>query len=167
MLERYKMPMVAALLCVPFAANAATLSPGVGAVLVSKGEGFVGIAGDTAVSPGDQVMVRAGGRATITYSSDCIVPVTPGLISVVQTKAPCTKGSLAKPVALQSEPAPIENYAGLGSLKDGVAVAPVADPGIAPALVGLAGVGVGLGIAFSDNGGHAQVFPTLPLPASP
>src|ERR1700759_5124004 len=119
MLERYKMPMAAALLCVPFAANAATLSPGAGAVLVSKGEGFNRVTGDTAVSPGDQVMVRAGGRATITYASDCIVPVTPGLISIVQAKAPCTKGGLVNPVSLQRpltpSPLPIESDAGVGS----------------------------------------------------
>jgi hypothetical protein len=171
MLVRYKVWMVTALLSAPvaantatlspvagpslsdilFAANTATISPAVGAVLVNKGKGFQEVTENTEVSPGDQVMVRANSRAMITYSSDCIVPVTPGLRSVVQAEAPCAKESLMTAVwQTPGTPSAVAVESGV-SLKDGgaAAVVPVPDP--APGLLALAGTGLGLAIALSSS----------------
>lgn len=75
----------------PVGASAATVSNQGGTILVTKGEGFVPIAGDVEVVPGAQVMVRPGGLATIAYGRGCVVRVGSG-VWLVQEETPCTEG---------------------------------------------------------------------------
>ncbi len=83
---------IAATICAG-SAHAASVSPDVGEVLVNKGQGFVVSAGSTAVSAGDQIMVRPGGAALIAYSDACTVRVGADRTWTVQPKAPCAEGS--------------------------------------------------------------------------
>lgn len=46
-----------------------------GTTLVNQGGGFAPTAGTTELKPGDRVLVRKGGTATITYPDGCTVPV--------------------------------------------------------------------------------------------
>jgi hypothetical protein len=73
------------------AAQAATINPEAGVVLVNKGDGFVPIFGQAQLAPGTQVMVHKDGVATIAYAGDCRVRVGSGLW-VVQATTPCTGG---------------------------------------------------------------------------
>jgi hypothetical protein len=75
-----------------FPAGAATVSNKTGVVLVSKGEGFVPVAGHVELAPGGRVMVNPGGLATITYAANCAVHVGSGY-RTVQEAAPCAKGT--------------------------------------------------------------------------
>ena len=81
-----------AVLCLPYVANAATVAKQTGDVLVSKGDGFAPMTRDTELAPGSQVMVRPGGLAMITYSTNCLVRVGSG-VWVVQPAAPCADGA--------------------------------------------------------------------------
>jgi hypothetical protein len=83
--------------------DAATVSSESGTVLISNGDGFVPIAGSVQLAPGGQVMVRPGGMALITYSSDCAVRAGPGRIWAIEAKAPCAKTSIVQSVALQPD----------------------------------------------------------------
>ena len=75
----------------PAVATAAVVSPVNGEVRVSTGQGFQKIAAPTEVAAGGQVMVSPGGSATIGYAQDCVVPVKPFGLSVIQTEPPCRK----------------------------------------------------------------------------
>ncbi len=75
----------------PAVATAAVVSPLSGEVRVSTGQGFQKIAAPTVVAAGGQVMVSPGGSATIAYAQDCVVPVKPFGLSVIQTEPPCRK----------------------------------------------------------------------------
>ncbi len=75
------------------AADAATISPVSGEVLVNKGDGFVAISSGAELAPGGQLMVRPGGVAVISYASGCTVQVGAGRIWVVQDNPPCTEGN--------------------------------------------------------------------------
>jgi hypothetical protein len=154
-----------------YAASAATVSRESGVVLVNRGSGFVQLAGDAELAPGDQVMVRPGGSAAIIYSSDCIVRVAPGLVSAVQENAPCKIGVLAESVAWQRPQPPAIADGGLNRQSSPDLGFDSADrrSNIGAAVLGAAGVGVGLAIALSDHGegGNVQIFVSAQTPASP
>ena len=65
------------------AANAATVYPEKGRVLVNDGHGFMRIDGETPVMPGAKVMANPDGSAVISYSADCVVHVNPGEVKTV------------------------------------------------------------------------------------
>lgn len=77
-------------LAVPLAADAATVTPGTGQVLVNTGDGFEAVSGPTTVGPGDTVMVYPGGSATISYGGGCSVSVEPGGVVSVSERPPCS-----------------------------------------------------------------------------
>lgn len=81
-----------ALLLSPLLANAATVTKRSGAVLVNKGQGFVEVLSEAEIAPGQQVMVRPGGSASIAYAGNCVVRVGSGLWWV-QAASPCTNGA--------------------------------------------------------------------------
>ena len=81
-----------ALLCMPYVANAATVSGPSGAVHVNAGKGFVALTGPAEVGPGAQVMVKPGQVATIAYGNDCSVKVGGERVWTVQAVPPCAKG---------------------------------------------------------------------------
>lgn len=74
-------------------ALAATVSSQSGEVLVNDGTGFEPIGSSVDAAIGSQIMVRSGGVALITYSSECAVRVGSERIWVIQDKAPCTDGA--------------------------------------------------------------------------
>src|SRR6185295_6823984 len=97
-----------------FAAEAATITLEAGSALVSRGEGFVPLAGQTQLPAGSRIMVDHGGQASIVYTADCTVRVPSGLW-LVQETVPCAKGT-----ALVD----FTDRMGAGSLKDGPAPPP-------------------------------------------
>lgn len=60
-----------------------------GGVLVNKGAGFVPVRGSATLVAGDRVMVSANSKATLVYSEDCKVPLTPGRVVTIGKKSPC------------------------------------------------------------------------------
>jgi hypothetical protein len=91
------------------AAEAATITPEAGSVLVSRGDGFVPLVGQTQLAAGSRVMVGQGGQASIIYTADCTVRVPSGLW-LVQEAVPCAKGTVlvdfTAKMANGSEPEP-------------------------------------------------------------
>ena len=69
--------------------SAATLQGVEGSVLVNKGNGFELAGSGTQLQPGDQVLVRAGGKANIVYGEGCASSVSVGTAAVVQSGMPC------------------------------------------------------------------------------
>jgi hypothetical protein len=86
------MTAVCAILLVPAAANAASVSRQSGGVLISKGTGFYPITSPTELGAGGKVMVEAGGYASIIYANNCVVRVGAG-IWLVQAAPPCADGT--------------------------------------------------------------------------
>jgi len=87
--------LVAALISTSVATNstmAAMVSNEGGTILASAGDGFQPIRSSIELPPGGRVMVKSGGLATITYSSNCTVRVGSG-VWLVQDKAPCREGA--------------------------------------------------------------------------
>lgn len=66
-----------------------------GLVSLNQGEGFTPVLGSIPVNPGDRVMADKGGSATVIYSETCKVPVKPGVVVVVMSRAPCLQTSAA------------------------------------------------------------------------
>ena len=93
-----KTVLIAALLAVSAGAAAADsaikVSVDKGSVLVNQGKQFVSATAGQSVSPGDRVMVMAGGKATLTYPNGCRATVPAG--SMVDVNAHCTTASAKK-----------------------------------------------------------------------
>jgi len=68
---------------------AASLTSIEGGVQVNRGGGYRKATGNVDVGAGDQVMIEAGGRATLVFGNGCQVPVNPGSVYVVPAEAPC------------------------------------------------------------------------------
>ncbi|MGE0213461.1 MAG: hypothetical protein AB7S41_18915 [Parvibaculaceae bacterium] len=64
-----------------------------GPVSVNQGEGFSPVLGSYQLNAGDRVMADKGGSAIVVYNQDCKVPVKPGAVVVVMSRAPCLKTS--------------------------------------------------------------------------
>ena len=116
------------------AAQAATITPEAGSVLVSRGEGFVPLAGQTQLAAGSRIMVGQGGQASIVYTADCTVRVPSGLW-LVQETVPCAKGT-----ALVD----FTDKMAAGSLKDGP---PPPPPYYKDHVIGAIAIGAGVVIA--------------------
>ena len=84
---------------------AATLSPGLGDVLLNRGTGYRPAKETMEVSVGDQIMVKPKGEAHLTYPDGCTVLLRPGAVYTVAAKSPCVnKGaSLETPASLNAE----------------------------------------------------------------
>jgi hypothetical protein len=91
-------------------ASAATFVVEKGDVFVRQGAGFLPAANGMDVPAGTQILVHAGGKARIAYSSGCQVLLGAGRVWSVANTPPCTNGN-----ALVDLTNPMRN----GSLKDG------------------------------------------------
>jgi hypothetical protein len=127
-------------------ADAATVLKQNGSVLINSGSGFVPLASQAELAPGAQVMVQPGGRATITYASNCTVRIGSGVWSV-QPVSPCTSGSTEI------------DFTGRMNQQ----TLPTPPPGMDPVVVGTAvavGVGaVGLAIVLSQGDNDKPASP--------
>lgn len=118
----------------------ATVGAVSGTVLVNRGNGYVRLTG-TSVKPGEQIMVRPGGQATLTYADGCVSRAVPGTVLVVGSASPC---SMLTPIG-STDP----------SLADGQAETGVGGIGL-PVVVGGLVVGTGIiagviGITSTNN----------------
>ena len=84
---------------------AATLSPGQGDVLVSRGTGYRPVKEMVEVSAGDQIMVKPKGEAHLTYPDGCTVLLKQGAVYTVTAKSPCVNKDsyLETPASLNAE----------------------------------------------------------------
>lgn len=78
-------------LFVATAAQAATLYPIEGELLVSGGDGFRAVVEPANLKPGDTVIARSGARATLVYADGCKIAVDFGDLVSVLEKSPCIK----------------------------------------------------------------------------
>jgi hypothetical protein len=104
---------LAAALIVASAAQAATVTPERGEVLLNRGKGFVPVLQPTEAAPGDRIMARPRGAGRVAFADGCIVTVVPGAILTVAAKSPCERSG-----------SHVETG---GSLKDGPFEQPAAD----------------------------------------
>lgn len=58
-------------------------------MLVNRGGGFLRVAAGEQLKPGDLVMVRPGGNASVAYSGGCFVNVQVGSVYTVQPENYC------------------------------------------------------------------------------
>jgi hypothetical protein len=77
--------------CGSAAADAATVAPIYGEVLVREDQGFRPVGARTEVAAGAEVLVKPGGSAAVIYADGCMVSVSPLAVAVVQAASPCTK----------------------------------------------------------------------------
>lgn len=70
----------------------ANLSEMEGTVLVSQGEKFVTAEAGQVLGAGDRVLVMEGGKATVTFTDGCALPVEPGTHIVLPEKSTCAGG---------------------------------------------------------------------------
>jgi hypothetical protein len=71
---------------------ATTVAPVEGELKVNSGKGFRPVSAATEVAPGDALIVAPGGKAVITYSETCQLPILPGQVAVVAPVSPCARG---------------------------------------------------------------------------
>ena len=71
-------------------ASAATLIVNQGLASVSRGDGYVAAPSGTEVGPGDKVVVKPNGSATIVYSPACQIPVAAGEVVTIAATIPCS-----------------------------------------------------------------------------
>jgi hypothetical protein len=103
-----------AILAFDGSAFAATVTAIAGPLQVNTGSGFHKVAGSAEVAPGSSVMVEPAGKAQITYTDGCKVPVNPGAIAVVAPVSPCAQGAdLGLPPPTYNDPGYL-NYLGYG-----------------------------------------------------
>jgi hypothetical protein len=107
-------------------AFAATVIPTNGQVMVNQGSGFKEIKGPLEVKAGDTITVKPGSSASISYSSNCLVPVTAGQVATVAPKVPCVvQGSMEQTQANlppSSPPVPLLGPIGPGLVVGGLVV---------------------------------------------
>jgi len=72
------------------AAQAATVQPVSGQVMINQGQGYQTIKNPIKVKPGDRVIVNPGGFAKVNYSDGCNIPIQPGAVATIGAKSPCT-----------------------------------------------------------------------------
>jgi hypothetical protein len=85
--------LVSALLALSVSfANAASVAPQAGTVLVNPGGGYAQIYGATLVPPAAKVLVSPGSSAVLSYSETCSVVLTEGVWDVLPA-APCGDGA--------------------------------------------------------------------------
>ena len=142
MLLRTLRVLVAGFLSTALAANvcsAATVSNEGGNILVSAGEAFEPITSSKELPPGGRVMVKPGGQALISYTSNCRVRVGQGRWHV-RDKAPCQEGTVLLDFTARMNE-------GLGDLKGDPPEEPPPPPLVRHDLLILGGVGAGLIVA--------------------
>jgi hypothetical protein len=152
-------PLSASLVIVSLMVNAAQASIVLtgggdpGTTLVNQGEGFSPVTGASELKPGDRIMVKKGGTATITYPGGCTVPVHG--IATVGALSPCDFMAADLP----SRKAPPEPY-----------VQPVVEepfPYLPVALVALAGGGIACAVLCFHHGNNNPPFIPPVFPVSP
>lgn len=120
-----------------FAAQAATLDPIQGGILVSRAGGpYQTVSQPVEVRVGDTVLANPGGLARVVYENGCAAEVRPGMVFMVSEPPPCQTGS---------------NPDYYGSTKDGVVTTDSTD--YTAIAVGAAVVAGGVGIALAVSGG--------------
>ena len=72
-------------------AQAATLAPEKGQVLLNKGDGFQLATGPTEVAVGAQVVANPESKARITFADGCTVDIRPGSVFIVAKQSPCER----------------------------------------------------------------------------
>jgi hypothetical protein len=82
--------LAAVVLSASGAAHAAVLDAIQGAVLVNGGGGYRVVKGSMQLKPGYSVMANRDGRAIVSYSDGCNVPVEPGSVVTVAQSSPCS-----------------------------------------------------------------------------
>ncbi len=100
---------------------AASLQNVEGSVLVNRGNGFEVVGSGTQVKPGDQVLVRSNGSATIVFNEACVTKLDAGSSTTVPAEVPCAPpvGGLAGAAA----PAATTMVIGAAVVAGGVALA--------------------------------------------
>lgn len=91
--------VLAGLMAVATAAEAATVQVAGGAVSFNNGAGFRAIAGAVEAGPGDTVMTGADGEADIVYENGCKVHVGPSQTAAIGEPPVCNAAGLAAPGA--------------------------------------------------------------------
>lgn len=90
------------------AVSAATLEGIQGDVSLNRGTGFQKIVAVPVLQVGDVIMAAPNAKATIVYSENCRLHVTPGVVVSVQAKPPCVQGAHVETGgSLKDGPAPI------------------------------------------------------------
>ena len=84
-------------------ARATTLAVLSGEVLLSRGEGYQMVSGQTAVGPADCLLVNPGSSAKLTYDDGAVVNVGPGSTMCVGSAAPDPSGEGGSSVVTGAE----------------------------------------------------------------
>lgn len=75
-------------------AQAATVMPEKGQVLLNQGDGYKLVTQPTEAAPGHLVIANPGSSARITFQDGCLISVQPGSVFTVTAQSPCQrKGS--------------------------------------------------------------------------
>jgi hypothetical protein len=83
--------LLASLIIASVPAQAATLTPEKGQVLVNKGNGYQLATRPLEVAPGHVVVANPGGAARVTFPDGCDVKVLPGSVFTVAPQSPCQR----------------------------------------------------------------------------
>jgi hypothetical protein len=128
---------LAAALTFASVAQAATVTPERGEVLLNRGKGFAPVLEPAQAAPGDQVMAGPSSAGRVAFEDGCIVTVRPGAILTIASTSPCERSSGSH----------VETG---GSLKDGPFEQPAAD-GRREALPFVAAFGVAAGFVLAPT----------------
>src|SRR6185503_17545144 len=138
----YRVISMFAVLTFGSSVSAATLQPINGKVLINHGAGYQHVTQPSVEAVGDSIMVNAEGSATLVYDAQCSVAVKPGNVVTVSAEAPCQKGA---------QPDFESTRMNLGAkCGDKSFCEPPAEDHHWLPLVGLAGVGVAVGLCIGD-----------------
>jgi hypothetical protein len=121
-------------------ANAATVTPEKGELLVNRGTGYKPVKQPTEAAAGDRVMARPKSSGRIEYPEGCVVKVSPGTVFTVVAKSPCAPGGLhietaASPPGQPPPPAggnDVLPFLGVLSVPVGMMLLPQKDKGASP-----------------------------------
>ncbi|MEO1543572.1 MAG: hypothetical protein AAFR75_06085 [Pseudomonadota bacterium] len=141
-------------------AQAASVKPVKGHVLIDVGAGFEPLTTELAVLPGTRVMVSQTGVAQIDYGAGCTVAVIPGSVPTVSDSSPCQAESLEMKEGRKV------SQTGETAAKAATDTPPFAAsssfvPAAGALAFGAGVIGVGTGVVFALSGGRD------PAPASP
>lgn len=100
-------------------AQAATVTPVQGEVLVNAGAGYQRLGAEIMLKPGDVVIVRPDGKAMLAYPDGCTLDVVPGLVAWIEPTSPCANPHPTHdPAPMLATPRPFDR----AWLLDGVAL---------------------------------------------